>query len=226
MSDESEQPDPAAVFGGALSLWHECKKPSKASERVNLSECYNGGDEFMRVVMRVATRFEEWASLHIAFDEFDDVWPYLLEDKFGAACVSITGAESLDKFDDRDCLRVALHLRLPVRLSDGLPVPVDVTAANPIPNSPFWAFRIQTVRELAEDDFCEAFTLADDPFDDNFDPPHFALYGVGSDGLLEHIADRQTYAEALSLAQKITPGVQFPSAPILGQTPPIKSPLP
>ncbi len=213
MSDESEQPDSAAVFGGALSLWHECKKPSKANERVNLSECYNGGDEFMRVVMRVATRFEEWASMHIVFDGLDDVWPYLLEDKFGAACVCVTGMETLHEFNERDCLRVSLHLRLPVRHSAGLPVPVDVTAANPIPNSPFPAFRIQTVRQVAEDDFCEAFTLSDDPFDDNFDPPHFALYGVGSDGLLEHIADRDTYAKTVTLARNLIPGITFPDTP-------------
>jgi hypothetical protein len=88
-----------------------------------------------------------------------------------------------------------------------------VTAANPIPNSPFRAFRIQTVREVAEDDFCEAFTLADDPFDDNFDPPHFALYGVGSDGLLEHIADRETYVEAVKLARKLIPDIAFLDSP-------------
>jgi len=226
MSDESERPDPAAVFGGALSLWNEFKIPSKANERANPADSYNGSDEFMRVVMGVATRFGEWASLHIAFDELNSFWPYLLEDKFGAACMRVISAKGLEKFDDRDCLRVALLLRIPVRLSDGLPVPVDVTAANPSSNSPFTAFRIQTVREAHEDFIYEPFTSADDPFDDNFKPPQFALYGVDSDGLLEHIADRQTYEEALSLAQKITPGVQFPSAPILRQASSIKIPLP
>ena len=73
MSDESILPDPAAVFGCALSLWHECTKPVKTTEEVNLSACYNGGDEFMRVVMRVATRFEIWASDLVAFEELDDV---------------------------------------------------------------------------------------------------------------------------------------------------------
>ena len=226
MHDKSERPDPATVFGGALSLWNEFKIPSKANERVNPADSYNGRDEFMRVVMGVATRFGEWASLHIAFDELTSFWPYLLEDKFGAACLRVMGTASLEKFDDCDCLRVALLLRIPVRLSNGLPVPVDVTAANPNPNSPFSAFRIQTVREAHGDFIYEPFTSADDPFDDNFKPPQFALYGVDSDGLLEHIADRQTYEEALSLAQKITPGVQFPSAPILRQASSIKTPLP
>jgi hypothetical protein len=213
MSDEAEQPDEAAVFGCALSLWHECRKPSKTNERVNLSECYNGGDEFMRVVMRVATRFETWATRHIEFSELDDVWPYVMEDKFGTACVTVIGAECLAQFDDSDCLRVALHMRLPVKICDGLPVPVDVTAASPVAGSPFPAFRIQTVRVPAEDDICEPFTLADDPFDEHFSHPHFALYGVGDDGLLEHIADRRTYADSAQLARNLAPGIAFPIKP-------------
>jgi hypothetical protein len=213
MSDESQQPDPAAVFGCALSLWQACWRPSKAGERVNLSECYNGGDEFMRVVMRVGTRFETWASLHIAFDELDDVWPYMMEDRFGAGCVEVMGIMNLADFDDSDCLRVALQLRLPVRLDTNLPVPVDVSAASTVPNSPFSAFRIQTVRELCEDNIIEPFTLIDDPFDEQFGPPYFALYGVESDGLLEHIADRRTYADAAQLARSLSPGIAFPDSP-------------
>jgi hypothetical protein len=213
MSDESEQPDPAAVFGCALSLWHECKKPNKANERVNLSECYNGGDEFMRVVMRTATRFEKWASLHIAFGELDDVWPYMMEDKFGAACVGVMGAESLAHFDDSDCLRVALHMRLPVKISGDLPVPVDVTAENPLSGSAFRTFRILTVREFGGHEGCEPFTFDDDPFDEQFGPVFFSLYGVGDDGLRDHIADRDTYAKVVNLARNLAPGVTFPDAP-------------
>ena len=209
MSDESEQPDPAAVFGCALSLWHECKKLTIGTERLNLSECYNGGDEFMRVVMRVGTRFENWASRHIAFENLDDVWPYLMEDKFGAACVSAMGAENLAHFDDNDCLRVALRLRLPVKSSDGLPLPIDRVAPNPVAGSAFQSFRIQTVRDALDDEITEPFTLDDEPFDENFGTPYFGLYGVDADGLLEHIADRRTYAESVSLAEKLAPGIAF-----------------
>ena len=209
MSDESEQPDPAAVFGGALSLWHECKKLTKGTERLNLSECYNGGDEFMRVVMRTATRFENWASLHIAFENFDDVWPYMLEDKFGAACVAAMGAGSLARFDDNDCLRVALRLRLPVVSSAGLPVPVDRVASNPVAGSFFQSFRIRTVRDLLDAEDTEAFTLDDEPFEENFGAPYFGIYGLNADGVLEHIADRRTYGEAVDLVQKLAPGIAF-----------------
>ncbi len=213
MIDDSEQPDPAAVFGCALSLWHECKKLTKANERLNLSECYNGGDEFMRVVMRTANRFEKWASMHIAFGGLDDVWPYMMEDKFGAACVSVMGAESLARFDDSDCLRVALHMRLPVKVSDGLPVPVDVSAENPLSGSAFRTFRILTVRVFGDNEGCEPFTFDDDPFDEQFGAVFFGLYGVGDDGLREHIADRDTYAEIVNLARNLVPGITFPDAP-------------
>lgn len=212
MSDESEQPDLAAVFGCALSLWRECMRRSRSGRRVNLSDCYGGGDEFMRVVMRAGIRFEMWACRHIAFEALDDVWPYFLEAKFGEACVELKDVTSLNEFSERDCLQVALNLRLPVKVADGLPIPVDVVADNPVADSDFRMFRIQTVRESNEHD-CEPFTSADDPFDSRFSSPFFGFYGVFDDGLLEHIADFDTYAAAVSLARKLAPGIQFADRP-------------
>ncbi len=185
-------------------------KAAKGSERVNLTERYNGGDEFMRVVMRVATRFETWASDTIAFDELDEVWPYLMEDRFGGACVEVVGFENLAVFGDNHCLRVALRMGLPVRSSAGLRVPIDVIAPNPVQGSPFRAFRIQTMRNLLGDDFTEAFTASDDPFDENYDEPFFGIYGLDANDHVEHIADRRTYAEALSLLQKLAPEICLP----------------
>lgn len=171
----------------------------------------------MRVIMRVATRFEQWASKYVAFEDLNDVWPYLLEDGFGSASVNLLGVENLEEFDDRTCLRVALSLRIPLRHTEGLRIPIDVMVANPISDSLFRAFRIQTFRECPENNSCEPFTLDDDPFDNRFSHPLFALYGVTADGLLEHIADRKTYADALSLAGKIAPGVQFPEVTDIGK---------
>lgn len=57
--------------------------------------------------MPVPEMFEDWACRNVAFQELDDVWPYLLEDRFGAACLEIMSAESLAGFDADDCLRVA-----------------------------------------------------------------------------------------------------------------------
>jgi hypothetical protein len=209
MNDASEELDPAAVFGCAISLYHECQRICKSEGRPNLSECYNGGDEFMRVVMRTAARFERWACSHIAFAELDDVWPYLMEDQFGLACVEVMGASNLAEFDDSDCLPVALHLRLPIRLDTNLPVPVKMIAVNPTTDSGFFAFGILTMRKSDDGEDCEPLSIDDDPYDAEFELPYFSLFGIGKDGIREHIADRNTYSEAVSLARKIAPGIAF-----------------
>lgn len=212
MSDQTEQPDPAAVFACALSLWRECMRRSQSGLKVNLSECYNGGDEFMRVIMRAGTQFEEWACAHIEFEALDNCWPYLLEERFGEACVALKDVTSLDEFCEKDCLAVALRLRLPVKAAGALPIPVDLSAGNPISESEFRQFRIQTMREYGDGNI-EPFTSVDDPFDDKFGPPFVGFYGVCHDGMLEHIADFKTYADAVGLARKLAPGIQFPDMP-------------
>ena len=210
----TDQSDPAAVFACALSLREACLKSAKANPQLNLSESYNGMDEFMREVMRVGSLFEAWACAHVVFEELNEVWPYLMEDNFGDACLECIVPGALAEFDDSDCLRVALRLRLPIQADDKLRVPVDVRATNPNLESEFREFRIQTVRDELEGGGVASFTTADDPFDEEFGPPYFALYGVGADGLLEHIADRNTYSETLNLTQKLVPGVALPPKPI------------
>jgi hypothetical protein len=208
------QPDSAAVFACALSLREAVQKSVTADPHLNLSDSYNGMDGFMRELMRVATMFEAWACEHVVFDEMNDVWPYLMENKFGDACLEVLLPGALVQFDDSDCMRVALRLRLPVQVDDNLRLPVDVRAPNPIAGSEFRTFRIQTVRDALEDGDVVPFTTDDDPFDDEFGPPYFALYGVGNDGLLEHIADRKTYSEVLRLTRNLAPEVALPVRPI------------
>lgn len=210
----NESLDPAAIFACALSLWNECMKPAGRAGRINFSECYNGGDEFMRVLMRVGTFFEEWACAHVSFEHFDEVWPYLLEERFGAACAEVRGLESLDEFDDEVCLLVALRLRLPVKISTGLPVPVNVVADNPVAGSEFVRFRIQTVRFSHDGDVTEPFTLDGDPFDESLGEPVYTLYGVFDDDTLEMIADRETFADAVKLARQLAPGISLPDFPL------------
>ena len=123
-------PDPAAVFTSALSLWQACQKRPLGQEAINLSECYSGMDQFMREVIRVANHFEAWACSHINFDQLNEVWPYLLEDKFCEACLTVVLPSALPEFDATDCLRVAMRLRLPINLDDKRQVPIDVTALN------------------------------------------------------------------------------------------------
>jgi hypothetical protein len=115
MNEELETTDPAAVFACATSLWDRCHELGETDRHLNLSECYNGIDEFMRVVMRVGARFENWACDHVDFEQLTDVWPYILHDRFGEACVATILPTHLDLFDDHDCLMVALKLNLPIR---------------------------------------------------------------------------------------------------------------
>jgi hypothetical protein len=206
------EPDPAAVFAIALSLWEGCEK-SRRENDWNLSDCYNGYDQLMREIMRIANQFENWSCSHVNFDELGEVWPYYLGDKFGDACLSILGIERLMDFSEEDCLRIALALNLPV-ISDGImPVPVDLTAPNPIAGAGFRQFRIQTVRDSVDDRQPSPYVVGDEPFDEEFCEPYFSLYGVDATELLEHIADRNSYGEILQLVRRLAPGIAFPLLP-------------
>ncbi len=213
----TQSADPAAVFAISHSLWQCCTQQAAVDPKLNLSDSYTGMDGFMREVMRIATQFETWACQHIAFDELDEVWPYLLQDKFGKCCLATLLPAALAAFDETDCLRIALRLKLPVRLSDSLRVPIDLRADNPMTGSGFVALRIQTVRCSREDGSMSPFTSDDEPFDEDFEAPLFGLYGVERNGEMEHIADRETYTAALDLAKKIAPGITFPSVPSFRQ---------
>ena len=190
----NEFPDPAAVFACAKSLHDACLERAKVEPGLDLSEAYHGMDGFMREVMRVGDEFEKWACRHVAFHELDDVWPYLLEERFGGASLEVMNADSLAGFDADDCLRIAFKLRLP----------------NPLGDAEFQHLRIQTIRhEWDEDGEVAPFTEDDDPFDENYSPPVFGIYGVKA-GVLERIADRKTYADARALSAKLLPGIGFP----------------
>lgn len=210
LSGPPVETDPAAVFACAISLWKACHESAKADSKINLSDAYQGIDELMRQAMRIGEQFETWCCSHVCFEGLSDVWPYMLEDKFGHACLRVLLPTAVDEFDERDCLRVALRLRLPVKFEDNLPVPVDVSAVNPVIGSGFREFRIQTVRHSVQDDVIVPFCEGDEPFDEEFGPPHFGVYGVCGDGLLEHIADRASYRDARDLMQNLIPGIEFP----------------
>ena len=216
MNTESQpipvEPDSAAVFTIANSLWEICEKRSRQNN-FNISECYKGVDQFIREIMRIANLFENWACQHVNFNEFDEVWAYYLGDNFGKSCLSIVPLNCLMEFGEADCLRLALHLRLPVAFDDKLPIPLDLTSPNPVVQAGFQAFRIQTIRNSIEDNYAVPFVVDDDPFDEEFGKHYFSFYGLGEDGKPEHIADRTTYAEVLNLAQKLAPGIGFPSQP-------------
>lgn len=83
---------------------------------LDFSETYGGTDELMRMVMAVAYLFEQWACANIEFDRLPDVWPYMMEDRFGEACLALVLPSRLDRFDETDCLSIALTMRLPIKL--------------------------------------------------------------------------------------------------------------
>jgi hypothetical protein len=205
--------DPAAIFACALSTWRAIHARAEI-EALDLSDIYNGIDQLMREVMRVACDFEGWACQHVAFDQLAEVWPYLLEYKFGPAILAVVPPDALTSFDDGGCLRVALGLCLPV-IHDGLTrVPISVDASNPVTGSAYAALRVATVRDRLDRHEAEPFTPADDPLSSAFGPPFFALYGLPkTGGTPEHICNRPTYAEAVAVARNLAPGIRFPSAP-------------
>ncbi len=184
-------------------MWHN------RLERYNLSDCYNGGDQFLREMMRIAFLFETWACLHIDFDNLEDVWPFYLEDNFGEACLQVMSLSVLHEFNESDCLRVAMKLKLPVQIDNNLPVPVDVKCSNPVLDSPFKQFRIQTERDEVGGNGSAIFTSADDPFDEDFGWPYFGLYGITQDEKAELITHRKTYGETVNLLRKLAPGISI-----------------
>lgn len=211
---KNESLDPAAVFACAMSLRDACDQAAKL-QNLNLSGLFQGMDQFYREAMRIAALFEEWACEHVVFEEMCEVWPYLLEDKFGAACLQRMSVEDLSGFDAEDCPDVAMKLLLPLHYQDAPRLPLDVKAINPIPDSCFTHWRIQTIRCLSGDDSFEPMVYGDDPSDPEYEPSILALYGVNAEGLVEHIKDFDHYADAVALAGKLAPGVEFPEEPVV-----------
>jgi hypothetical protein len=206
--------DPAAVFACAISLRDACVEAAK-QENFNLSEAFNGADQFYREVVRIAGLFEEWACTHVAFDEMSEVWPYLLEDKFGDACLQRMSLQHVSSFSTEDCANVAMLLVLPLFHHKEPRLPIDLRVPNPVTASPFTHWRIQSVRSLLGDEDYEPMNYGDDPFDPEYDPAFIALYGVNIEGLVEHIKDFASYADAVSFVSKIAPDVEFPAEPIV-----------
>jgi len=104
--------DSAAVFAAVIALWKECHAQAAAHPTMNLSDSYSGIDGLMREIMRIATLFEAWSCTHVNFEELNDIWLYLLEDRFGRECLSVLSPDGLSEFDESDCRRVATRLRL------------------------------------------------------------------------------------------------------------------
>lgn len=114
--------DPAAVLAICLGLVKECREEDAV---VDLSATFNGGDEFLRQVVRVATMFENWACAHVHFDALDTNWVYLLETRFAREFLMAFSVQHIMEFSSADCLVMARFLGLPVIYDATCPVPFD-----------------------------------------------------------------------------------------------------
>lgn len=211
---ENSTADPAAIFCCAVSLRDAAIERSCASG-LSLSDVYGGMDGFMREIMRVATLFETWATQHVAFDHLAEVWPYLMEQRFGDACVQVADIWALESFDEVDGLLIAQHLQLPLYYDDVLVIPLEVRARNTVVDSGFVEFGIQTVRIHHMDAEVVPFICGDAPWDEDYDLPRLALCGITAEGQREQIADFSTYRDAVALVTKLAPGIDFPERPVV-----------
>jgi hypothetical protein len=140
------------------------------------------------------------------------VWPSLLVECFGVACLDTMEADALAEFDSDDCLRIAYKLRLPIWVDNFLPLPVCLEAWNPLAGAESRKLRIQTIHQDShKEGEMIAFTEEDGPLDEDFGAPLFAIYGVQSDDCLEQIADRASYQEARNLLVDLLPGMDLPT---------------
>lgn len=108
------EPDPAAAFAVAVALYRGLTE----RKTLNLSEPFSGGDQFMRVCVKIGKDFEDWACVNVDFTELVDVWPYLLEDKFLWAYEKALGKIiydgdllKLNDFGPRECEHVWKQLK-------------------------------------------------------------------------------------------------------------------
>jgi hypothetical protein len=107
-------PDPAAEFAVAVSIYN----PLRKRRELEVSEAFQGHDQFMRACVNVGKVFEAWACTHVDFEEeVTDVWPYLLEDHFLDAYEQAHGRleqdnlYNLERFNETSCPAVWAALR-------------------------------------------------------------------------------------------------------------------
>lgn len=109
--------DPAAVYGIAASLDKFTQAHGLTGFKANISDAYNGGDQFMREIMKLGERFETWASARVDFDQLADVWPYMLQAKFADALEAARPGAILilDTLTPEDFAAVAAELKLTLK---------------------------------------------------------------------------------------------------------------
>lgn len=95
-------PDPLAIFAITASLYEEFKKIPQ-EEKEKLDEEHEGREGVMRCMNEIASKFEDWACLHIDFDSFDTCYVYHMEDNFGVEYLKeVGGFDGMDENPDEN----------------------------------------------------------------------------------------------------------------------------
>lgn len=123
-------------------------------------------------------------------------------ERFRLACLAWMVLEALEGFDDQDSVSVATNMNVPLVYREGFGLPLDLMVPNPVTESAFEHWRIQTVRWDAEVESMVPVRYGDDPRDADAEPLVVALYGIEAAGRLEHVRDSKTCADLVSLTSR------------------------
>lgn len=192
-----------------MSIWEACHALEKGSRAWSISDHFHGADCLMRHAMNIATEFENWACVHVCFESSTEVWPYFLHENFGSVLLEIVTVGGLMDFDTHDCLRVALRLGCHIYYSDALPLPLCLEVLNPSLGERFEKVRIEVVHLSLDGRSYSPITADHIIASPRPLLPIYGIYGVDSNGLLEHMADRSTYVQARSLVLRLFPSLGF-----------------
>lgn len=107
-------PDEAAIFAAAISLWIQANKMENMDKTFCISEIFSGRVNFMSIIMDVARRFEKWSCEHINFETNDETWPYILEESFGSTCAKCIDFTLLEEININDFFKIALLMNMPL----------------------------------------------------------------------------------------------------------------
>jgi hypothetical protein len=193
----AEAPDAAAEFAIAKGLYDYFAN----KQSYDISEIYNGADEFMRRCAHLGRLFEAWSCDHVDFNAMQDVWPYYLEDHVGPAVESMFWEQNCEipvRWGEDELLSLATKLRLPVRIQNTPNCSMNVEwAAAPAQQGRYQRYQVRTVRHSEDGWAMEHYTVEDAQerhAADNDHPVLFALYGsLESSGEWEFICEAPSY---------------------------------
>lgn len=222
----AQEIDIADFVGALVSVNTAYDKHIKATKNWEMP---NGGIGAMDCVFMAATSFISWCDTRVEFDDLEDPWSYLLEDKLGDA---MRDAGLFEQFADlytsdpvnweRAAHLAAVHMGLTLKFDPRFEMPVDVTEECPARPSMYSHLRIYTVRDKAgeggKSDVVQ-FTADSHPYDDDYGKVYYGFYGVfgpnvpEQEGQLSHIMDFDTYEIALQTVRAAYGSSLFPDTP-------------